>query len=324
MKKLKRLFIVIFVIALIITTLIFVPKPAYEKENPFVKNERPLVMAHAGGKGLEPDNTMRAYLNSFAMGVDVLEMDVMLTLDGVLVLLHGENNTGNTRSHSNCDTVVWKENYEDLYTSCNFGYNFEDEDGNYPYRDIAFENWVQAYVYLTTLDEVFQTFGKDTLYNIEIKADADAPRLETADALYELIDAHDLQDYVLVATAFDDINTHLIENYPDLYVSTSYGSAQTTIISIYTLTSLFSKNPKHAAVQVPTAYTLPVIGRLSLDTKHLIRTLHQHNMAMHYWTINDEETMRYLISQGADGIITDYPDLLISILDEIYGENPSN
>ena len=39
-------------------------------------------------------------------------------------------------------------------------------------------------------------------------------------------------------------------------------------------------------------------------------------MAMHYWTINDEATMRRLIERGADGIITDYPELLMSILNE--------
>jgi len=323
MKKMKKLMIFLMILALIISSLLFLPKPKFDRVNPFLAQNRPLVMAHAGGKGLEPDNTMRAYLNSFELGVDVLEMDVMMTDDGVLVLLHGENNTGNTRSHSNCDTVVWKESYEDLYQTCNFGYNYKDQEDHYPFREMTHDEWVIANVYLPTLEEVFQTFGKNTLYNIEIKADSDAPRLDAADALYALIDQHDLADYVLVATAFDDINEHLIENYPDLYVSTSYGSAQRRIISIYTLSSLFSKRPVHAAVQVPTSYTLPVIGKLSLDTKHLIRTLHEHNMAMHYWTINDEETMRYLISQGADGIITDYPDLLISILDEIYAENPS-
>src|SRR5690606_22418634 len=129
------------------------------------------------------------------------------------------------------------------------------------YRDISFESYVEAQVYLPTLEEVFETFGNETLYNIEIKADSDAPRIETADALYDLIHQYELEDYVLVATAFDDINEHLIETYPSLFVSTSYGSAQSRIISIYTLTSLFSAKPKHAAVQVPTAYTLPVIGR---------------------------------------------------------------
>lgn len=316
MKTIKRLLLITIILAGLGLGLILVPKPQFARTNPFISNGLPLVMAHAGGKGVYPDNTMLAYQYSFDLGVDVLEMDVMLTQDGVLVLLHGENRTGNTRSHSNCDTVVWQEDYETLYEQCNFGYHYQEEDGTYLYRDMTPAQWQAAHVHLPMLEEVFLAFGDNILYNIEIKADADAPRIETADALYTLIDTYGLHDHVLVACAFDDINDHLVDTYPDLFVSTAYGSAQRRIISIYTLTSVLQKAPRHAAVQVPVSYTLPVIRTLRLDTKLLINTLHQHNMAMHYWTINDEPTMRHLIEQGADGIITDYPALLMSILDE--------
>ena len=39
-------------------------------------------------------------------------------------------------------------------------------------------------------------------------------------------------------------------------------------------------------------------------------------MAVHYWTINDEDIMRELIELGCDGIITDYPETLIELLKE--------
>ncbi len=316
MKIIKKFALVILILSMIIAFMIFVPKQKFDKTNPFISDHLPLVMAHAGGKGVYPDNTMLAYQYSFDLGVDVLEMDVQLTSDDILVLLHGQNETGNTISHSNCDMSVWNETYDTLYQDCNFGYHYQEADGTYLYRDMTSEQWHQAKVYLPTLEEVFQTFGKNILYNIEIKADADAPREETADALYDLITAHDLTDYVLVAVAFDDISTYLIETYPDLYVSTSYGSAQSLVISIYTLTSIFKKELSYAAVQVPTSYGLPIIQTINLDTRLLIHTLHQHNMAMHYWTINDPDMMRHLIEIGADGIITDYPELLMDILAE--------
>jgi Glycerophosphoryl diester phosphodiesterase len=40
-------------------------------------------------------------------------------------------------------------------------------------------------------------------------------------------------------------------------------------------------------------------------------------MSVYYWTINDKETMRELIEKNVDGIMTDYPDLLIEVLDEM-------
>jgi glycerophosphoryl diester phosphodiesterase len=243
-------------------------------------------------------------------------MDLQMTQDGVLVLRHGENRTGNIRHMSDCDTVVWKEDYQYLYDSCNFGYNFKDEQGNYPYRDLSHQELIDAGVYLTKLEELFIEFGSNILYNIEIKADDDAPRTETADALYDLLKEYDLIEYTLVATAFDDISKHIIENYPEIVISTSQAEAQRVIIPAYTLTSLFYQPKQYAAVQIPTSFNLPVIKTLDLSTKLLVSTMHRHNMAVHYWTINDPDEMRRLIELGCDGIITDYPDVLMTIIEE--------
>jgi glycerophosphoryl diester phosphodiesterase len=51
----------------------------------------------------------------------------------------------------------------------------------------------------------------------------------------------------------------------------------------------------------------------SLATKGLVNAAHRHNLAVHYWTINDEEEMRQLIDIGADGIMTDYPRRLQAV-----------
>lgn len=54
-----------------------------------------------------------------------------------------------------------------------------------------------------------------------------------------------------------------------------------------------------------------------LATAHMIRAAHRHNMAVHYWTINDPEEMRHLIDIGADGIMTDYPHRLQEVYDNL-------
>lgn len=317
MKKLKKLLIIIMILIILVLILVFVPKAKYADENPFLSNDgMPLVMAHAGGKGVYPDNTMAAFEYAYNLGVDVLEMDVQLTKDGIPVLLHGENETGNTRSHANCDTVVWEEDYIDLYNTCNFGYNYQEANGDYLYRDLSESEWKAANVYLPTLEEVFQRFGDNILYNIEIKADADAPREETADAVIALIESFGLQNHVLLATAFDDISEYIIDEYPDIHLSMSYGSAIDSVVNMYTLTTVFRSKPKYAAMQVPLSYDLPVIGDFRVNRWMIIHTHHQQNIAMHFWTINDEDVMRELIEQGADGIITDYPELLMSIIEE--------
>ena len=42
---------------------------------------------------------------------------------------------------------------------------------------------------------------------------------------------------------------------------------------------------------------------------------HNRNLEVHAWTINDEDDMQRMISLGVDGIITDYPDRLLALLD---------
>ena len=319
MKRLRKLGLILLIVIITFGLLFALPKPKYQETNIWRKtanNNKVLVMAHGGGQGYYPSNTMSAFLNSYNLGVDVLEMDVQMTKDGILVLRHGENKTGNIRAMSNCDTVIWKENYNYLYETCNFGYNYQDEEDNYPYRDMTQEEWVEAKVYLTKLEELFIEFGDTILYNIEIKADADAPRTETADALYELLAEYELLEETLVATAFDDISKYIVENYPEVTLSTSQKEAQNIIIPAYTFTSIFYTPDQYAAVQIPVSFNLPVINELNLATKLLIDTLHRHNMAVHYWTINDPDQMRTLIELGADGIITDYPDVLQNIIKE--------
>lgn len=317
MKIIKRILSFILVITIVFLVLYALPKPKYSRNNIWLKennNDLPLVMAHGGGRGVYPGNTLSAFEYSYKLGADVLEMDVHMTADKVLVLRHGENETGNIRSMSNCDTVIWDETYDYLYNTCNFGYNFTDQDGNYPYRGLTKEEWIEEKVYMTTLEELFLMFGDNILYTIEIKADADAWRLETVDELYKLIEKYDLFDNVLAATSFTDISEYMNKTYPEMYLSVSQSEAQSMIISSYTFTSVFYKPDGYSALQIPTSFGLPVLGELNLATKLLVNTAHKQNMAVHYWTINDETTMKKLIELGCDGIITDYPELLIEVI----------
>jgi len=54
-------------------------------------NKAPLKIAHRGGSGLWPENTIEAFTHSIALGVDGIELDVHLSKDGVLVVHHDES-----------------------------------------------------------------------------------------------------------------------------------------------------------------------------------------------------------------------------------------
>ena len=53
---------------------------------------------------------------------------------------------------------------------------------------------------------------------------------------------------------------------------------------------------------------------INFATAQIINFAHSHNIAIHYWVVDDPERMEYLKSVKADGIMTDYPDLLCDTL----------
>ena len=56
-------------------------------------------------------------------------------------------------------------------------------------------------------------------------------------------------------------------------------------------------------------------GPLKVITKKFVSKAHEHNLAVHVWTINDSPTMNYLLDLGIDGIFTDNPKLLKQVLE---------
>jgi glycerophosphoryl diester phosphodiesterase len=64
------------------------------------------------------------------------------------------------------------------------------------------------------------------------------------------------------------------------------------------------------AIQVP-----EYAGGRQVLTRELVQEAHERHLEVHAWTINDEASMRRMLELGVDGIITDYPDRLIALLE---------
>src|SRR5690606_5102955 len=72
-----------------------------------------------------------------------------------------------------------------------------------------------------------------------------------------------------------------------------------------------SYSPPMQALQVPRA-----VGGIDLITKEFVNAAHERNLKVHVWTINSPDEMRRLIDLGVDGIMTDYPNELMKLLDQ--------
>lgn len=257
----------------------------------------PLVIAHAGGLGLNPENTLEAFAASVALGCDLLEMDVRLTRDGILVTHHDalvnrtSDGTGAVAEHTLAELKA-----------LNFGCHFRGQAGNYPYRATP--------AHIATVEELFQQYGRVPMV-IELKDRGDSGARAAAN-LASLIARHQMTDRVLVAS-FDDATLDAFRRCASPGQATSTAKGETrelVLLSLARLDRLW--RGRGQALQVP-ADPRESSG-FTLASARFVRMAHGRNMAVHYWTVNDPEEMRRLIALGGDGLITDFPDRLQEVV----------
>ncbi|XXM74383.1 glycerophosphodiester phosphodiesterase [Lysinibacillus sphaericus] len=274
--------------------------PAHKGQTlPFFQNEqrKPLVIAHQGGKLLAPGNTIEAFRNAEKLGVDVIEMDIHITGDGHLVTIHDPTVDATTDGRGPVAGYTLEE-----LQRLDAGYTFKNADREYSFRGKG--------VYIPTLEEVFQRFPHSKM-NIEIKDDNPPERVdEIIRKLLGLIKEYDMENNVLIAS-FDQSIIDRITLASEGRVAVQAGTQEVkkfVILHKFFLRNLYK--PKVQGFQLPLQK-----GKVDFTDPVLIRGAHRLNLSVHYWTVNDRQTMRRLIDAGADGIITDRPDLLLKLLD---------
>ncbi|MEO9180455.1 MAG: glycerophosphodiester phosphodiesterase family protein, partial [Acidimicrobiales bacterium] len=67
--------------------------------------------------------------------------------------------------------------------------------------------------------------------------------------------------------------------------------------------------PPVEAFQVPATF-----GDITVVDERFVATAHDHDIAVHVWTINDEDEMNRLVNLGVDGLVSDRPALLARVL----------
>jgi len=257
----------------------------------------PLVIAHQGGDGIRPGNTLIAFQNAVDMGVDVIETDIRQTKDGVLVVSHDES----VENKSNGIGRVVDLTMSELKTF-DAAYNWSPEgESTFPYRG-------QGITY-SSLEEVFVAFP-EMRFNIDMKQSV--PPIY--DALCELIRKHNMQDKVVAASFSHETISAFRKLCPE--VTTSGDETETrnfVFMNFAFLGHWFSPNFK--VFQVPTKSS-----GITIMTPLFVRAAHERGLRVDVWTIDDSEEMKRMIDMGVDGIITDRPDLLM----QLVGRDPSN
>jgi glycerophosphoryl diester phosphodiesterase len=244
-----------------------------------------LVIAHRGGAHLAPENTLAAFRNAIALGVDMIEIDVHLSKDGHVVVIHDNTVDRTTDGHGRIADLTLAE-----IKKMDAGKKFDEK--------FAGEK-------VPTLEETMETLNGKVQLLIEIKKDHDTlyPGLE--EKVVEIIRHYDAGKWTIVQS----FNKHSVEkvqkadsslrtfyllghNFPEWYGALSQSLQE-------------GRSPQPAYTGIAPHWSVLDAGKVD--------TLHQAGYQLYTWTVGPEE-MQKILDMKVDGIITNDPDKLITLL----------
>jgi len=265
-----------------------------------------IAYAHQGGAWEAPSSTLYAIERALRSGATAIELDVHATADRQLVVCHDETVDRTTDGHGRIadltlaelqvlDNAYWWAPGADVSPGL--------DPAAYPFRGRAPGDRSYGIV---TLEEVLASFP-DVVLNLDIKETAPAV-VPYEEALADLLRRYGRGDDVIVAS-FLDLATDSFSRYaPE--IPTSAGTIATGSF-VRAVRSGADPPALHAVALQPPARLRDSV----VVDRALVEAAHEHGLAIHVWTINDEAEMERLCSLGADGIITDCPTVLRQVLD---------
>jgi len=248
---------------------------------------KPLNIAHRGGAKIGPENTLVGFQNGLLAGAEVLELDVHLTEDGHLVVIHNKTVDDTTN-----DTGHVREMTLQQLKQLDAGYDFTyDHHRTHPYRGKG--------VVIPTMEEVYRAFP-DVPLNVEIKE----AQKGIEQKLWQLIEAAEAEDHTLVVAKKMSVIRRFREVSGGQVATGASAPEMVTFIICSHLYPSCQLRPSYQALQV----------WKGVGTLGIVQAAHRSGIRVDVWTVDEEEDMRHFIDYGVDGIMTDRPDVLNRVL----------
>jgi len=259
------------------------------------------LQGHRGARGILPENSLQAFKKAMELGVNTLELDVVISKDSMVVVSHEAymnpdicKKLDGQRVQNKSDFNLYQMTYEEIK---------QFDCGSLQHPDFPEQKTMKTYKPL--LSEVIQLSTKNLrekgfrpVLNIEIKSSPETdgiyhPDPEIfVDLVAKAIKNELIPTYMIVLQSFDErVVRYVIENYPEF--KTAYlvedGKFYDNLTKLNKIPSIYSPH-----------YSL-------LDTTQ-VRQAHESGLKVIPWTVNEVTEMRELLEMGVDGIITDYPN----------------
>ena len=242
----------------------------------------PLLMGHRGSPKARPENTSPSFNHAVESGLSAVEIDVIATRDGRIICSHNHDLERETDGFG----YVHEMGYDDL----------RGIDAGIKYLKFSPTP-------IPLLEEVIDELPGGTFLNIEIKS-VKPFGLRTADLLVKLIREKNLQNRVVVSSFHPFVIWRV--KFLDKEVPTAYIWSNQLVPKI--LRKPWFINLVHPDMLNPEAH---------LITENLVSYARHKGMRLNAWTVNNYPAITWLLNIGVDGIISDYPHLMLKAVNSM-------
>ena len=235
---------------------------------------RPIIFAHRGDFAHAPENTLPSFEQALQKGADGVELDVKLTSDGQLIVIHDSAVDRTTNGKGRVASLP----LEDI-------------------RKLDAGNWFNekfAGTKVPLLEEVFEVVSKDKLINIEL-TNYSSPRDGLAIKVCALIKRHNNHRQIIFSSFFSSNLKIAAQTLPEI---------PRGLLAMPGLVGLWARSFGFMFGNYQALHP-----HISNTSKQQMQRAHRVKRRIHVWTVNSPEEINQLKEWGADGIITDDPQM---------------
>ena len=242
---------------------------------------QPVIFAHRGASAHAPENTLAAFELALEEHADAIELDVKLSADGHVVVIHDMTVDRTTGAHGRVKDLSLTD-LRALGAGSFFSEKFQNEK-------------------IPTLDEVFYAVGKRTFINVEL-TNYNSPRDHLVESVCTLVQKFGLQERVIFSSFFASNLSKARSILPEV---------PRGLLAFNGLLGAWARSFGFAFGKYQALHP-----NLNDTTRQQIQRVHRLKRRVHVWTVNEVEDMHRLFHWGVDGIFTDHPGLAVHVREE--------
>lgn len=235
------------------------------------------IYGHRGARGEAPENTLASFDKALQAGVTRVELDLHLSSDQQLMVIH--------------DPTLQRTTGIKGKVASHTAEQLSRLDARH-----GLHGWAEACP-IPTLEQLFQQFPQFEHYQLEVKSGSRAQSRPVLEAILQLVDRYQLQDRVVITSA----SRHLLR-----YARDSHCALPTGLVEEYGML-----DPVKSALRYRCQF---LALNWKLCTPARVAQAQRHGLHVSVWTVNEPGLMLKLRDMGVDSLITDVPQLAMTVL----------